>query len=119
MSSSTLPRLDLTNPKNRSRGDALIEVSTDVLAPLPANTIAEMKRVEQAQSDHRDQRGPGDDLLRVARLLAVDGRRLETDPRPEREEQPDRHRTGRRRCSERACGQALEGVVEQHRLIEH
>ena len=75
--------------------------------------------VEQAESDHRDQRRPRDDLLRVARLLAVDGGGLEADPGPEREEQADRHRPGRRRGSERARGQALERVVQQHRLVEH
>jgi hypothetical protein len=42
MSSRTPPRLAFTNPKNRSRGAALVDVSTDALAPLPAITIAEM-----------------------------------------------------------------------------
>jgi hypothetical protein len=31
-----------TSPKNRFSGEALIEVSTDVFAPLPASTNAEM-----------------------------------------------------------------------------
>jgi hypothetical protein len=37
-----VPRFASTSPKNRSSGEALIEVSTDVLAPLPATTMAEM-----------------------------------------------------------------------------
>src|SRR5947208_3492170 len=59
------------------------------------------------------------ELLRVSRPHAINGRSLEADPRPEREEQADPHRPGRRRGAERARRQALEGVVQQHRLVEH
>ena len=69
------------------------------LDPAAADDAPGRERVEDADDQHRGVRRPGDAPLRVVRLLAVEGRRLEADERGEREHQrePQRTREHRRR----------------------
>ena len=70
------------------------------------------ERVEEAEADHGDHRGPGDDLLGLLGLLAVDRGGLVADPRPEGEEDADRGRAGSDTGAERVRGQRAEGVAD-------
>ena len=75
--------------------------------------------VEQAEADDRDHRGDRDIALGVLGLLAVDGGRLEADPRPEGEEDTDRGNTRGNTRAEGVFRQARECVLRRHDLTEH